>query len=354
MKVVRNFNSFKNNRNNKPINEEFIGKLLGELKGQLGKLFSQFAAPFKDMANDIKKLGDKTDPKSIKGLLMANFGKAVNGIKTAIPNLQKKEEVEGIMDTFIKEITELANGLGSDFDTALGKDKSNGPKYVAKAILIGDKDANWPGIVGLLQGNAFKYNITNYKTALKNASNGKEEKQALDAEKKAAVDFFEKFEQEFVTTIDKELTEEEMQNMYKKALGNKANTAPVAGKDYVVKDMVKYKTLDYNPKLPIDKQPEGATADGEVTKIDGQSPNATITIHNKKINKDIQKKEEDIIGKPSDKGPNGEELAKELGEIKSDEGKMKQVKNFVDLIKDPIANKAKLDQINKIIGNNEK
>lgn len=59
----------------------------------------------------------------------------------------------------------------------------------------------------------------------------------------------------------------------------------------------------------------------------------------------------EIIGpeKGGDKGPNTQELATSLGEIKSDETKMKQVSDYVKVIKDPEANKEKIDQINKII-----
>lgn len=350
MRVVRDFNSFKQNRNNyQPVNEEFIGKLLGALKGALGKTLGQFAAPFKDMANDIKKLGDKTDPNSIKNMLLTNFNQAIDGMQKAIPNLQKEDEVTALMDNFIKEITELANGLNKDFTAALGEDKAKGPQAIAKAILIGDKDAKWPGIVGLITGTNFKWNKTNYETTLANAAKGKTDKDALIAKQKAAVNFFEGFQKEFSKSLDKDFTEEEMQALAKKLSGAKGPTL-VPGKDYNVKDVVKYKTLDYNNELAQDKQQEGAIGEGEVTKIQGDTPNATITIHNKKINKDIEKKEEDILGKADDKGPNAQELAKSLGDIKADETKMKQVNDYVELIKDPVANKTKLDQISKIMG----
>jgi hypothetical protein len=65
----------------------------------------------------------------------------------------------------------------------------------------------------------------------------------------------------------------------------------------------------------------------------------------------IKKSYSDIIGPvDSKRGPNGEELAKKLGDIKSDEEKMKKVSGYVDFINNK-ENKDKIEEIDKIIGN---
>jgi hypothetical protein len=47
----------------------------------------------------------------------------------------------------------------------------------------------------------------------------------------------------------------------------------------------------------------------------------------------LQKTKEDILGKTEDKGPNAQELAKTLGEIKNDEDKRNKLITLPSLLK---------------------
>lgn len=97
----------------------------------------------------------------------------------------------------------------------------------------------------------------------------------------------------------------------------------------------------------IEEQPASdIVGSKKIERIDGDN-----IVFKGKDGKDFIKSKDEIIGKDKDdKGPNAQELAKTLGEIKSDEVKMKQMDSIAKIIKDPEANKDKIDQINKIIG----
>jgi hypothetical protein len=71
-----------------------------------------------------------------------------------------------------------------------------------------------------------------------------------------------------------------------------------------------------------------------------------------KEGKEFTKTKDQIIGKAEEeKGANAQNLAKKLGDIKTDEDKMRKVSNYVDFINNP-SNKDKIDEIEKITGNN--
>jgi hypothetical protein len=123
----------------------------------------------------------------------------------------------------------------------------------------------------------------------------------------------------------------------------------VSDSDYVVGDLVKYKTKKYDPKKDEDDQPEGGVAQGEVKKIEGD----TVSIYNDKIETEIKKPKTDIIGKTDGEaqkegGDNAKKVADSLGKIKADEEKMGKVATFADFIQDE-ANKDKIAEIEKII-----
>lgn len=129
--------------------------------------------------------------------------------------------------------------------------------------------------------------------------------------------------------------------------------------DFEVKDLVKYKTKKYDETKDPEDQPDGGIAEGEVRKIEGN----TITIFNAKLNAEIKKTKDDIIGKMGDAESKAQEKAEEteaakktaetLGKMKEDEDKMKQVNTFAQFIQDP-KNKDKVAEIEKILSGGEK
>jgi len=125
--------------------------------------------------------------------------------------------------------------------------------------------------------------------------------------------------------------------------------------DFEVKDRVKYKTKKYDETKDPEDQPDGAIAEGEVRKIEGNS----VTIFNAKLNAEIKKTKDDIIGKTGVEEEKKEEseaakqTAETLGKMKEDEDKMKQVNTFAQFIQDP-KNKDKVAEIEKILSGGEK
>ena len=115
--------------------------------------------------------------------------------------------------------------------------------------------------------------------------------------------------------------------------------------DFEVKDIVKYKTKKYNNAHDEDDQIDGAVAQGEVRKIEGD----TVTIFNKNLNAEIKKTKEDIIGKSLDEiGDNVKKAQEILGKMKSDDEKMDKVVKFAEFIQND-ENKNKLEEIDKIL-----
>lgn len=134
----------------------------------------------------------------------------------------------------------------------------------------------------------------------------------------------------------------------------------IPGGDYKEGDEVIYLLKDKKKedwdKLPDDQknkpgEPPASDIVGvkKIEKIDGDN----ITFKDKD-GKDFIKTKDEIIGKTTgeEKGPNAQDLAKKLGDIKTDEDKMKKVSSFVDFINDE-KNKDKLAEIEKTIGGGE-
>ena len=105
------------------------------------------------------------------------------------------------------------------------------------------------------------------------------------------------------------------------------------------------KLQDDQKKKPNDAPANQLVGAHKISKIEGDN----ITLLDKDGKPTITKTKEDIISKfEEEKGPNAQELAAKLGNIKTDEDKMKKVSGFVDFMNDE-KNKDKVDQIEKII-----
>lgn len=346
---VKKFNDYQR------INEEFIG---GIIKGALGKLAGVFSAPFKDLANDFKKMFKEDDPDSIKDVLMSNINQAIDAAQKEVNNLQDETSVIGVMDNMINTIVQLAENIGKDVETAFGKDKSSAIKEIAKALLLGNKAADWVGLVGVLdpQRGILKKDI-NYKFSKKNYIDQVNKAKDLKAKKAVANKFFDDLQKSLQVDVDKNFTEEEIKKAFeeaKKKSGQKDDSmnydklkdlfdkkTPVI---YLLKDK---KKSDYDPK----KKPEDQANIVGVKTIDSlndQDRPDSVVLLDKDGNPTIKKGYSEIIGPAEAPGENASKAKEVLGKIKQDEGKMGQVVKFAEFIQDE-KNKDKVSEIEKIL-----
>lgn len=210
------------------INEEFI---FSALKGALAKLFQVFAAPFKDLANDFKKMFDPEDPNSVKNIILTNFDQAVDGVQKQINAVPNEGDLVTIFPQMVSSLIQLSQNLDKDIRTGLGEDKLLPVKKIAQVMILGNQEAKYAGIVGILDPNnkeqrkvcaklnlgdptkimtAFKYNKAAYEKNLQIAG----QKGGFEAKKKAAFAFFDNMQKEIKNEIEKELTEEEINKIY--------------------------------------------------------------------------------------------------------------------------------------------
>ena len=352
MKHVRNFESFRNNKGLEPINEEFV---LGLLKGALSKVMAAFGNTFKDMANDFKNAFKADDPNSIKGIIMTNFNQAVDGAQKGLNDkIVDEGGVSDMMNKMIDSLVGLATGIDKDIDTAVGKDKSAGAKAVSKAIILGSKEAKWVGIVGLLDPTkgksgiktTYKYSKMNYDLTLAKISD-------LKAKKAAASKFLDNMQKDIQSQLDKEFSEEEIQKLYDDSM-DKAKQGGVGYEeilkaygvktfDELVKKQVSYKRDDFDDNKKPEEQAD-MIATGELRKVDGNN----LTIYNDKIKKEIKKEKGDLLAV---KASGQEDLVKTLGDLKTKNVEsIPKLNDIAKLYADPIANKAKIDAIEKELG----
>jgi len=330
MEIVK-FNEYRK------INEEFIGSLI---KGGLSKLFSFFNDAFKDLGSDFKSMFKEDDPSTIKDIIMKNVDQAVDGSQKEIINLKSDGDILGIMDNMVVKLTELANGMAKDVEGAITKEKAKPVEVIAKAILLGNKEVDFVGIVGALDPSAgilkkdinFKYSKKNYVAEV---NKGKD----IASKKSLASKFFDNFQKEIKNELEKGITDEEIKNMY-----NKLST----GGEYKVGDSVIYllknkKKEEYDPKKKPEEQKE-IVGVKKIEKIDGDKYFFTTT-----DGEDFFKTKLEIMGKSEViSGENAKKAADALGKIKQDEEKMGKVANFAEFIQND-ANKDKIDEIEKII-----
>jgi uncharacterized protein YqeY len=343
MKYVKGFNQYNDSQ---MVNEEFVGPLV---KGALSKLFQVFSAPFKDLVNDIKKAFKEDDPNSIKQIVLTNLNQAIDGAQTSMKDKNLQEgDILNIMTQFITNLTNLANGIGKDFNTAINnKSKASAANEIAKAILIGSKEAQWKGILGLLNDPNYKFSKVKYESALVEASK-KQGADTLKAKQDTAIRFFDGFQKDITTQIDKELTEEEMQKIYDDAI--KKGGGQVSDMNYEKlkeffdkKTSVRYKREGYDDN----KKPE-EQADKIGTKVIDSLDDQGNVGFKEQDGTPFKKKYADILG-PSEETSEAEaeDLKTELSKIKTDKEKLKSVKNFTQFLQ--TAPKDKLAEVEELI-----
>jgi hypothetical protein len=339
------------------VNEELVGSIIA---GALGKLFGLFKNAFKDLTNDFKSGFKEDDLGSIKDIVMKNVDQAVDGAQKEINGLKADGDVLGIMDNMVKSLVELANGLTKDVEGAFGKDKSAPIAEVAKAILLGNKEADWVGIVGALDpaAGSLKKDI-NYKFSKKiyvtEVNKGKD----LNAKKALATKFFDNMQKGLKEELEKGFTDEELKTFYDKT---KTATGGAEGEmDYVkLKELFDKKTPviyllkgkkkeEYDPKKKPEEQ-AGVVGVKPINSVNDKNAPDSVVFLDKDGKPVIKKSYAEIIG-PAEAaaGENAKKVADSLGKIKADEEKMGKVAKFADFIQND-ANKAKIDEIEKIIG----
>ncbi len=342
MKYVKTFESF---RSVKKINEEF---LLGALKGALGKVFGAFGDAFKDMSGDFKKMFNPEDPNSVKQIILSEFNKAIDGAQNKLKDKDVDEAVvTALLTTTADDLVKVANGLDKDVDTAIGKDKSAGAKSIAKSIILGNKEAAWAGIVGLIDPTKglsgittdYKYSKAKYDVAIAAAK-------TLQDKKTTAGKFLDSLQKDISLQLDKEFTEEEVKKAYDEAMAK--------AKQNVVEGAMNYEKLKvlYDNKTPVKYKMDGY--DNNKKPDDQKDKIGTLvmdTLDDKgnvgfkgKDGVAFKKKYTDIL--PENKEPGHDELITKLKDIKSkNPDNIKVMSDVATALDDP----AKADQIKKII-----
>ncbi len=332
MKYIKTYQSYKESS----INEEFIG---GLVKGALSKLFQAFSAPFKDLVNDIKTMFKEEDPNSVKNIVMTNLNQAIDGAQKSIREIKTEGDVLNIMSQFITSLTELANGIGKDFENAIkDKTKSTGATDVAKAIIMGDEQADWDGIVGLLSDPKYLYSKAKYEEGLsKINAQGKGADQVLKMKQNYASKFFDEFQKNITNELNKQLSKDEIEKIYNDSL----KKGGVSNK-YTLEDLQKFKNDEVIVRYKLkgydnNKKPELQENEIGTKKIEEVDANRQKVIFIGKNGIRIEKNFSDILGPENNpqKTNVAEDLKKELGEIKNDGEKMGMVKDLTDMIKDP-------------------
>lgn len=329
------------------INEEFV---LSAIKGALGKLFGFFANAFKDLGADFKSMFKEDDPSTIKDIVMKNVDQAVDGAQKEITNLKSDGDVLGIMDNMVTQLVELSNNLSKDVEGALGKDKSKPVEEISKALLLGNKEVDWVGIVGALDPAAgiLKKDINfafSKKKFVESVNKGKD----LNQKKTLASKFFDDFQKTIRAELEKAVTDEEIKTLYDKMKGGDAGTdLELKEGDMVVYLLKGKKKEEFDEKKKPEEQND-VVGVKKIEKIDGDK----ITFLDKDGKPTIIKTKAEILKKAEvEMGLNAKKVADSLGKIKQDEEKMGKVATFAEFIQDD-KNKDKLAEIEKILSGGE-
>lgn len=348
------------------INEEFIG---GLIKGALGKLFNLFAAPFKDMANDIKKMFKEDDLGTIKDIIMTNFNQAIDSAQKELPKITEEGAITDLMPKMIDQLVQLANGIEKDVTQGLGKEKTSGFTNAAKAVILGNKEAQWPGLVGALDPNNqvalkfnggvkinYKFNRAAYEKAITDAGT-KGGANPLKAKIAAAGKFLDDLQKDVSGYIEKELTDDELKDIYSKAGGKSVEEGDMTYDKlkvffdkktpviYLLKDK---KKEDYDPKKSTEEQKD-IVGVKVINQLNDQNKDDSVIFLDKDQKPTIKKSYADIIGPAEGGGENAKKAVEVLGKIKQDEDKMGKVVKFAEFLQDE-KNKDKVAEIEKMMG----
>ena len=352
------------------IKEEFIIKAI---KGALSKLANFFAAPFKDLAKDFKDMFKEDEPNSLVNVIMTNFNQAIDASQKEINNIQDETAIIGIMDNFCTNLIDLANNIGKDIETALGKGKSKAVVELSKAIILGNKQIDFVGIVGLLdpmkgltkKDVKYKFSKQFYITEL---NKGKD----LKSKKAIAMKFLDNFQVDLKKRIAVDVTPEEMEELYKtlkEQTGVKEEGKIILDWGDVEIELKAvegekglYKVLKSGSKVLVVEEGKDLTAKISGTAKKGQRVKLTelskggtplnikgkpeyetgalgrIVVNDKEV--------EEHVFSEGDTGEGVKKAQEALGKIKNDSDKLGKVAKFAEFIQDE-KNKDKVEEIIK-------
>ncbi len=329
-----------------PVNEEIIGKIVNFFKNMWNKAIAE-----------LEKLGN--DPNDVKDYALKNTLNLKDDTNLFSQLISDFQKLPGANDQACLDL--IANMLDKDTGS-MGKQ--------GIGVMLSDKRLQGEDMKGKRRMLEFILNTARDKTIVevkfqidpkkRNPDNLDDTTHLPDLKKalKAAADEVKKRDVtlNFVNTIlvpkitnnVKAVKEEDVRGQ----LSKEGIEIPP---DFEVKDRVKYKTKKYDETKDEDNQPEGGIAEGEVRKIEGN----VVTIFNAKLNAEIKKTKDDIIGKSTVEEERAEETeaakqtAETLGKMKQDEDKMKSVNKFAQFLQDE-KNKDKVAEIEKILSGGEK
>jgi hypothetical protein len=364
---IEKFGQFKENE---LIKEEFIIKAI---KGALSKFANLFAAPFKDLPKDFKDMFKEDEPNSLVNVIMTNFNQAIDGAQKELNNIQDESAVMGIMDNFCTNLIDLANNIGKDVETALGKGKSKAIVELSKAIILGNKQIDFVGIVGLIdplkgltkKDVKYKFSKQFYITEL---NKGKD----LKSKKALAMKFLDNFQIDLKKRIAVDVTPEEMEELYKtlkQKTGVKEEGKIVLDWGDVELEIVAvegqkglYKVLKSGSKVLVVEEGKEITAKISGTAKKGQRIKLTeltkggspLSIKGKPEYETgplerIVVNDKEVPEHSFSEGDAGEEVKKAqetLGKIKNDPDKLSKVAKFAEFIQDD-KNKDKVEELIK-------
>lgn len=346
----------------KKVNEEFVGKLVN---GSLSNLLQVFSSPFKDIPEDIKRSFKDDDPNSIKNILVSSFNKAIDGSLKEIRNLKspipgkdgeddsKNDDIESIIDGFITSLTDLANGIGKDFTSSItDKNQASGANELAKAILLGNKEADWEGIITYMNDPKYKYSKPKYESILITAAGQKTGVELFKAKQNASYGFFSEFQKDITSQLSKNFTEEEMKKVYDDAV--KKGGGIVNAYDYNSllnlknkKVLVKYKLKGYDESKSAESQ-TFEIGQKEISELDEEK--STVTFIGNDGSK-IVKKYSDILGPVDQKEEQktgadvNREVTDNLKELSKNPKNIELIKNITDTMKSDPTILSKIQEI---------
>ena len=329
------------------VNEEFVGNLI---TGSLSKIFQAFSSPFKNLSNEIKNSFKSDNPNSIKNIVMGEINKGIDSMQKVMRD--RSTDPSGIMDQFINKLTELSKGLDKDFDNAIDKkEDSAGAKQIAKSILIGNKEANWKGIVGILLDQNYKYSKQKYGESIAKAGANKSGVDSINAKQEVAIKFFDDLQKDLESQLLKELTEEEMTKIYDETVQKLGGSIPKYNYEQIKeffdkKTKVMYKMDGYNDKVD-QKDQKDKIGVKLISNVDDQG-NVTFKDDN---GNDFKKKYIDILGPVVNNQDVANDITVNLKKLKPDKNKLNVVKDFTNFLSS--APNDKIEQIKKIINPDE-
>ena len=356
MKYVKSFNKFKNNSQ---VNEELLGGLLDWFK----KMWDKAIKELETLDNDPNKIKDWVINNAL------NPKDDTNVFSQVIKDFQKKDTAsdQDCLDLVDNILDPQTGSLGKQGIGVLLSNKAmQGDKLKAKRAMLEfiiDTARNqtiskvkFAG--GPTDGKVDPKKITsdlkdiNHLPDLKKILVGeKDEKKKKDDAVKWVTTTLIPMIQNFVKSVKEDDIKQSLTKQGIKLDGpnyKEGDSVLYLLKDKKIEDWNK---LSDEQKSKIIEDPAKSIAGiHKISKIDGDS----IILLDNDGKPTITKTKEEIIGKaPDEKGPNAQELATELGQIKTDEDKMKKVSSFVKFMNDD-KNKDKVSEIEKIVGGENK